>query len=119
MSEDWLDRPMEYLIIDEDAPAPLPRRVCGCVYVVESGGLYKIGVAGSIKTRLQGLNAQSAIPVRLVGYVDSEYHTAKALEETLHAQYAANRHHGEWFAITREQAIGIIREKGGTLVEGR
>lgn len=67
----------------------------GFVYAVDDGsGLIKIGATDHIRTRLRALQLMNGHRVRLLGVSHDLY-----LEQVLHSRYAANRMHGEWFAL--------------------
>lgn len=67
------------------------------VYFVLSSatGLIKIGVADKAGKRLRQLAMQSADGLKIVGLM--RCHAKGALEKKFHAQFAADRMHGEWF----------------------
>lgn len=65
------------------------------VYIVEAGGLFKIGVAQDVTRRLRSLQTGSSVPLRLVGTVTGGY----AREAELHKRFRPFRLHGEWFDL--------------------
>lgn len=98
---DALDELMRYFIADptddNGSVRAADEAIPGFVYLVESAGLVKIGIASDVSRRLRQLNSQSAVPVRLLGAFRSE--DARKSELDLHARYRAQRSHGEWFRL--------------------
>lgn len=75
----------------------LPLRPSELVYFVEAEtiGLIKIGRASDMDERMRALRIGSPDKLTLLGVVRRA--NAAALESQLHARFAADRHHGEWF----------------------
>lgn len=66
------------------------------LYLVDAGGLYKIGISQDINKRLKSLQTGSPHTVRCVAY----YHTdesAMTIERKLHKLFDKYRLSGEWF----------------------
>lgn len=64
-----------------------------CVYLMESGNHYKIGITTNIKERLAALNHASGSPVTLVALRRG----GREIEAQLHDVLAGCRSQGEWF----------------------
>jgi hypothetical protein len=71
--------------------------VAGFVYIIESGGLVKIGSARDLKRRLSQLRTGSSQELELLNgwLLDFPQDT----ERLLHKKYAAHRVRGEWFRL--------------------
>lgn len=65
------------------------------VYLVEAGGRHKIGTTIDPVQRLKHIACHSSHPPTLVGVFFGDDREEKAL----HAEFAAYRLHGEWFAF--------------------
>ena len=65
------------------------------VYVVESGGLYKIGFSSNIPNRISTL--RNSGPDRGLRLVSLDTAGTRHTERALHERFAASRRHGEWF----------------------
>lgn len=76
------------------------------VYFMYSAGRIKIGYSGSIRSRHRGLrNAGPFQPIVLLVIKGTE-----ALEKKLHRQFAKDRLHGEWFAISNDM-LTYLRQR--------
>lgn len=64
----------------------------------ESAGLVKIGKTSDPKKRFGALCTQSPVPLRMLCCFRSH----DQMEGFLHAYFAEQRHHGEWFRLTDE-----------------
>lgn len=69
----------------------------------EASGCYKIGKAKNIEFREDVLGAQLPM-VRTILYSDEN------LEAKLHRQYASKRKRGEWFTLTADDILDIIKD---------
>lgn len=69
------------------------------VYLVEAAGRYKIGSAVDVAKRVASIQAMCPVPVTVVAAAARD----RTYERTLHREFAAQRLHGEWFALTPEQ----------------
>jgi hypothetical protein len=77
------------------------------VYLVQSGALYKIGIAEDVRRRLQGLRSGSAVPVKRVAHaIVCCQEKAREVERALHEAHARSRRHGEWFNLDH---VGVFR----------
>lgn len=65
------------------------------VYVVQGGGMVKIGVSLQPLGRLAALQAGSPISLEVIWRIGCP--NARKLERALHRRYKAHRAHGEWF----------------------
>ena len=66
------------------------------LYLMESGGLHKIGISQDINKRLKGLQTGSPHPVKCVAYYTTE-DSARSVEGKLHKLFHKYRLSGEWF----------------------
>lgn len=82
-----------------------PRVRAGCVYVVESGGAYKIGKAVDVAVRLSAIQVATPGVVALAHVIRSD--DAVWLEAMLHRRFADRRVRGEWFALTQEDLAKV------------
>ena len=71
------------------------------VYLVQGGGLTKIGITGNIVKRFGSLSSSSPVVLSL----HHQVHCANAaeIEKQLHVKYASDRRHGEWFHLSTLQ----------------
>jgi len=72
------------------------------VYFIQAatGGLIKIGVAADPSARLAEIQRMCPIPLRILSTLPG---IGQRGEKALHQRFAAERRHGEWFALTAEQ----------------
>lgn len=70
------------------------------VYFVLAEGTnrVKIGVSDEFDRRIQSLQSQSAIPLKVLGTIPGD----RSVEQRLHKKFAALRLHGEWFRLEWE-----------------
>jgi hypothetical protein len=87
-----------------EAPKKLARQ---SVYVMESAGRIKIGIAANVKSRLSAVQTGNPNPVTLVWSVAVP--DAVLIEMQAHAILSAHRMIGEWFNCTRDQAVEAVR----------
>lgn len=59
--------------------------------------LIKIGIARDLNNRLKGLQTGSPDKLTLLGVIMPKTRTPLQLEDQLHARFADDRSHGEWF----------------------
>lgn len=76
----------------------------GYVYVMRSGDLYKIGLAGNWEKRLKSLktgnpNIEKVIAKRVENCLEAE--------TELHQKYKSKREAGEWFRLTQDDIPDI------------
>lgn len=77
----------------------------GFVYLIRANGQYKIGKTRHLRERLMALQSQCPVPLEVVHYVETVLHGG--LESDLHTRYGAGRTHGEWFALSEEEAADV------------
>lgn len=97
---------------------PHPEAFCGVYFASNGNGCVKVGqTTYPLRTRIAQIQAGS--PHRL--YVCATITTGdrRAIEKGIHKSLAGRRLHGEWFAMTDEEAIAIARKHGGHQVHGR
>lgn len=84
------------------------------VYFLSSAGFIKIGLARCVMQRLHGLRLASGAPIEPLGFihVPQSYWHARQMEAAVHAQFAGQRHHGEWFTSSLELAQFISAHAG-------
>lgn len=76
----------------------------GCVYLMESNGLYKIGMATSLRSRL--FNHKTSNPfIRLVWAIPSSQPVVS--EREWHSKFADKRASGEWFKLEEEDILNF------------
>lgn len=81
----------------------------GFVYVMECGGLYKIGWSVNPRKRVLTLQIGSPLPIKLVGVIEGSLTN----EAEWHHAYRDKRVHGEWFALTEEDVSHILCDSFG------
>lgn len=76
------------------------RKPVGFVYFIEAEetGLVKIGHAANPESRMKSIQGMSPAKLRLIGYMPGSI----ADEKALHARFATDRSHGEWFRHSRQ-----------------
>lgn len=73
----------------------------GCVYIIEGGERFKIGMTGGqAQDRMRHLQIASPVPLRLAHEIPTD--NPRSLELSLHQKFAAKRVHGEWFTLSNE-----------------
>lgn len=87
----------------------MPDEVTNCVYVIESGGLFKIGISRSLQERLKNISMNSPARVSVAVVIKPrDFVAARDLEKILHRRFESKRSHGEWFALDHDD-IDFIR----------
>src|SRR5882762_9415077 len=80
----------------------------GCVYIIKGGDCYKIGITSAgIASRLRALQTSSPFPLIFVHQIATD--NPRALESALHARFADQRRHGEWFALSNKDIRWLMR----------
>jgi hypothetical protein len=95
-------------------PAKNAAIVAGCrqVYVIGTPGHpVKIGVAGDPKKRLAGLQTGCAFKLRLLYARVCPLGYELKVETACHKALRSYRVAGEWFDVSREQAVNVVREQ--------
>lgn len=82
----------------------------GFVYVMESGGYYKIGWSLQPPTRRAHIQSANPLPVTLIGVIEG----SRTIEAEWHEAFADKRVRGEWFALTEEDVAHVLHESFGT-----
>jgi hypothetical protein len=75
-------------------------------YILESNGIYKIGVTQDIPKRIKSLQVGNPHPIRLLDYMISS--AGPSCEHQIHLHFRHRRVSGEWFALN-EADITTIR----------
>lgn len=87
----------------------LPKDVTRCYrnycYIVERGGLYKIGHTGNLVTRLQALDSNDTKPLTVVHLIEHSF--CNEIERGLHRLFARKRMKGEWFSLNQADIAAI------------
>jgi hypothetical protein len=98
------------LLAGWNKPLPTPKRRSS-VYFIQQGssGPVKIGKADQVASRLATLQTANPLPLRLLATTDG----GEARERELHAQFATDRMHGEWF-YPSPALMGFIARLGAT-----
>lgn len=95
--------------------APGPQANTGFVYLMESGGYFKVGQTRELHGRLQQITTLMPHPVRVLAVI----HTSQPDREERywHTYFASYRMNGEWFALHQEHLEEFARAalKGGAL----
>jgi len=77
----------------------------GYVYLIESGGLIKIGYTSNFKKRLAQYNTHNS-NVNIVGVFEKE--NAFLIESILHEAYEDFRVKGEWFDLPKDALCELL-----------
>lgn len=90
------------------------------LYLIEAGGVFKIGISSDINKRIVGLQTACAFKVRCVAYYKTEK-SARTVEAQLHKLFAPYRLEGEWFdfkgKFTQEAFDSICPRYGMTKLD--
>ena len=82
------------------------------LYLMQSGGLYKIGISNDPERRRRELQNQSGRATTIVCTWWAE--RPEDVEAALHRHFGAKRQYGEWFRLTAEDAYALGYVLGGT-----
>lgn len=78
------------------------------VYVISAGERnHKIGVSNSPKVRMQTLQVNEPARLSLVAAI--KHVRARDIEFTAHNLLKESRIHGEWFAVTADEAVSAVK----------
>ena len=85
------------------------------VYLIEGGGLFKIGITSSISSRMQQMRTGSPLPLKIVHFWDYNINAddefgdgwADAVEGRWHCALKDFQDHGEWFNLPPDVA-GVV-----------
>lgn len=103
-------RPNEVKPLNEPAKPPEPAQV----YVISAPGHpVKIGIAKDPERRLTEL--QTGSPHRLMIHFTASVSNGRSVERACHMTLSAKRLEGEWFDITPDDAIEVVRRAAGML----
>jgi hypothetical protein len=97
--------------LEERTPGITEGESSGYTYIVECGGLYKIGYTTDIPRRLSAFQVANVKPVTLVCFWLTL--CPAIIEAELHIHFHHRRVRGEWFSLTRaevERAKSWARE---------
>ena len=92
----------------------------GFVYFIKESGFMrvKIGKAANrrkIDKRLSIFQTGNSRRLRLLGYIESEDYSS--LEMRIHSVWESLKARGEWFRLTRDQAIDILKAYNGQILD--
>lgn len=91
-------------------PEPIPEmKIDGYVYLLESGGVHKIGRAKVVDNRIKQIQPKLPHPINLIHTIPCT-NMARA-EFELHTRYKDCRLQGEWFNLTDQAVEDICRIK--------
>jgi hypothetical protein len=76
------------------------------VYIMESGGYYKIGHTSDIGKRIRDI-AKTIIPFDTKVLLTVRHEKAKKIEREAHKQYKDKRIRGEWFSFTETELAEV------------
>jgi len=77
------------------------------IYIIESGGYYKIGVSIDVENRLSQIQTATPHDATLVAEVSVKNNTAGHVETALHQYYSPVHKTGEWFNLSPREAAGF------------
>lgn len=81
------------------------------LYIIASGnGLFKIGVASDIKSRLAHIKSGSPVECELLMTIKYDEKSIN-LEKDLHNKFSSKRVRGEWFALSKDDLKSICSDK--------
>lgn len=90
------------------------------VYIIESNGYYKIGLANEPKVRIRELQVGNPEPLELIHFVKYESRkTALAAERYMHKKFKSRRRRGEWFMVDGETLIEALNNCDEEMQIGR
>lgn len=99
----WDETPEVYRVPEFPTKAAGP----GYVYLLESGGRYKIGISRDVTRRLAQLRSgQSPFPITLINAVEGYGYVE--FEGQLHKRFAHARVRGEWFSLTEQELAEVL-----------
>ena len=87
------------------------------VYIIASpSGRMKIGKTGNPKRRLQQMRVDERVDL-ILEYA-REVENSTLVESIAHAILKEKRHHGEWFAVTLQEAIDAVNSALASVLDG-
>ncbi len=89
-----------------EQPTPAVESITSGVYLVKSGGRYKIGMSMNVPSRIKQLQTSSAD--NLVHLHTIAHKNPSTLERELHERFNAKHIRGEWFALDPKDVIDIM-----------
>jgi hypothetical protein len=88
--------------------------ICG-VYAIRCQEFIKIGCAKDVANRIAGLATGYPFELDVIAVIPTESASlARAMEKSLHGEFKATRHRGEWFRDTPELRARISDLASGT-----
>lgn len=90
-----------------------------CVYIVQGlPGVFKIGKAKDLASRVSALQVGSPVPLTLIGCIvtGNQKYVVEKLEGMLHQHYQSKRVHGEWFRLNKGEIGDLFHSSDRYLV---
>ncbi len=88
---------------------PAPRRADGSVYLLQSGGYFKIGRSDAIERRIKEIRV--ALPDAAVLLHTIATDDPSGIEAYWHQRFKGKRANGEWFALDRADVAAFKRRR--------
>lgn len=102
--------------VQDELLNPRQGEFCGVYFMSNGNGCVKVGqTTYTLASRISQL--QSGSPHRLYVCATIRSPDRKTLEKQIHASLANRRLHGEWFAMSDEEAVAVAEMHGGTKAE--
>lgn len=104
----WGQLPLKVSLLKKGKTTKLPSSKktssdTGYVYLIKSGGRYKIGCSSNIKNRISQLKTGCSYEIELICSVMVK--NMLACERKAHKHFSEYRKHGEWFEFPEGCAI--------------
>lgn len=77
------------------------------IYLLECQGFYKIGIASNVVQRVKDLQCGNPFSIKVVAF--SPVKKAAKIEAELHRTYSKKRTSGEWFALSKKDALNVVK----------
>ena len=95
--------------ITADRSPARPAQPDGSVYLMKSGGYYKIGKTNHVGGRERDLKIQLPEPVKTIHSIITD--DSNGIEAYWHRRFAGKRKNGEWFELSKEDVAAFRRRK--------
>lgn len=80
------------------------------LYLIRAGNFVKIGVSKNIKSRLKTLQTSNPVELKLLAYTIGNDEYDYIIESEIHEEFEDHRAKGEWFTLTKDQLINIVKK---------
>jgi T5orf172 domain len=98
------------IIEDKKVSSPKKPNKSHCyIYVIAAASRTKIGISRSAVVRLENLQAWTPETLRLAWTVSGPRHLIREIEAACHNELAAQRVAGEWFSVSPDEAIAVVK----------